>query len=525
MPTRQYIGARYVPKFYTNSVDGSAAWESNVVYEPLTYVTLTNGHMYISKKEVPATVGTPASNISYWLDCGSYNGFIDDLQSQINTLNANKGDKAAIGTVETLGSAPSRTYYGGEVFLGNDGKEYVVTVASIAPPTVLDSGADGNCVQTTINAELGKLNTALDDKVNTSDIANNLTTSTAGKVLDARQGKILNDKINKYHAKKYLVISDSYGNYVDGDGRNFVGRAFHFLNSNDFYDFHGGGAGFASSSLTFLQVLQSHESAISDKTSITDVIVCGSANDQGKSETDLRTAITAFRDYIYENYPNAKIHIGAFSHSLESSTIANIPTTTYRYKKLAAQCGVAYMDNSEWAMRRKSFYTDTDAVHPTTDGIDACAQALASYILNGSISIVDHMTGCFKLKNASVGTINDQTRQEYINGIVSLKQRSNVSSFAITLASAVNLTNGSYNWADLLEFNDTFIFPTSNNSLGIEVRFTDASHEFFGTLYFKNLTNYLVESMGIIVRNPNNYSQLSGTVTVSFGATSFSVFG
>lgn len=87
MATRQYIGARYVPKFYQNSVDGSASWESNVVYEPLTYVTLTNGHMYISKKQVPATIGTPASNADYWLDVGNYNGFIEELQNQIDAIN------------------------------------------------------------------------------------------------------------------------------------------------------------------------------------------------------------------------------------------------------------------------------------------------------------------------------------------------------------------------------------------------------------------------------------------------------
>ena len=86
MATRQYIGARYVPKFYTNTVDGSTQWEANVVYEPLIYVTLINGHMYISKKQVPATVGSPAENIEYWLDIGSYNGMIEDLQNQIDAL-------------------------------------------------------------------------------------------------------------------------------------------------------------------------------------------------------------------------------------------------------------------------------------------------------------------------------------------------------------------------------------------------------------------------------------------------------
>ena len=88
MATRQYIGARYVPKFYENSVDGSTQWEPNVVYPPLTYVTLANGHMYISKKRVPATVGTPASNVTYWLDVGDYNGFISQLQDEIDELNS-----------------------------------------------------------------------------------------------------------------------------------------------------------------------------------------------------------------------------------------------------------------------------------------------------------------------------------------------------------------------------------------------------------------------------------------------------
>ena len=87
MATRQYIGARYVPKFYQNTVDGSTQWQANVVYEPLTWVTLVNGHMYLSKKQVPATVGTPAENIDYWLDVGSYNGMIEDLQEQIDVIN------------------------------------------------------------------------------------------------------------------------------------------------------------------------------------------------------------------------------------------------------------------------------------------------------------------------------------------------------------------------------------------------------------------------------------------------------
>ena len=40
------------------------------------------------------------------------------------------------------------------------------------------------------------LEQSIDGKLGTSDIANNLTTTTAGKVLDATQGKALNDSIS-----------------------------------------------------------------------------------------------------------------------------------------------------------------------------------------------------------------------------------------------------------------------------------------------------------------------------------------
>lgn len=84
---RQYIGARYVFKIYENSQDPSSAeWESGVTYEPLTIVTYLNS-TYASKKDVPGSVGDPASNPAYWVVTGAYNGQIAALQQQIDTIN------------------------------------------------------------------------------------------------------------------------------------------------------------------------------------------------------------------------------------------------------------------------------------------------------------------------------------------------------------------------------------------------------------------------------------------------------
>ena len=86
MANLQYIGARYVPKFYVNSTDPtSCEWEANKSYESLTVVTYL-GDSYTSRIGVPATTGNPASNPTYWAKTGEFNAAILSLQSTVNNL-------------------------------------------------------------------------------------------------------------------------------------------------------------------------------------------------------------------------------------------------------------------------------------------------------------------------------------------------------------------------------------------------------------------------------------------------------
>ena len=101
---RQYIGARYVTKIYENSVDHSTAdWEANVNYEPLTLVVYNMGS-YLSKKEVPATVGDPVSNPEYWVQTGYYNGQIAALEAQVLTINGILSDRDIFVTPQMFGA-------------------------------------------------------------------------------------------------------------------------------------------------------------------------------------------------------------------------------------------------------------------------------------------------------------------------------------------------------------------------------------------------------------------------------------
>lgn len=105
----QYIGARYVPKFYENS-DGTEEWRAGVEYEPLTIVTY-NGNSYTSKKPVPSNIGNPSDNTSYWVSTGNFNAQLAQIQTEVSEIKnkteffVTPEEYGAVGDGETNDSA------------------------------------------------------------------------------------------------------------------------------------------------------------------------------------------------------------------------------------------------------------------------------------------------------------------------------------------------------------------------------------------------------------------------------------
>ena len=85
MATTQYIGARYVPLFFTNPDDSSNNWKSGVAYDPLTVVTDLN-QSYTSKIPVPASVGRPSENPTYWILTGNYDAQVAQYLQEVQNL-------------------------------------------------------------------------------------------------------------------------------------------------------------------------------------------------------------------------------------------------------------------------------------------------------------------------------------------------------------------------------------------------------------------------------------------------------
>lgn len=98
MATRQYIGARYVPKFY--DFNGSSEWREGTAYEALTIVT-RNGNSYTSKIPVPASVGAPESNTEYWVSTGIYNQQIESYRALVDELAETVDEFMADGGIGT----------------------------------------------------------------------------------------------------------------------------------------------------------------------------------------------------------------------------------------------------------------------------------------------------------------------------------------------------------------------------------------------------------------------------------------
>lgn len=75
---RQYIGARYVPKFM-------GTYDATQDYEALCVVDNGQGTSYISK--IPTPAGTPLTNGTYWAIYGASGGAVINLQNQIDVIN------------------------------------------------------------------------------------------------------------------------------------------------------------------------------------------------------------------------------------------------------------------------------------------------------------------------------------------------------------------------------------------------------------------------------------------------------
>lgn len=189
-------------------------WSADAAYKRLDAVTYNNT-LYFAKKEVPA--GTATSNTEYW------------SKSIV-------GSASAIATTEEAG------------IVKPDGKSM-----SVDESGTLSINLDGTTITLDEAKTVIKLADTLKDKINgafpAANLINNLTTTEAGFGLDARQGKVLDDKITEINGSLNNIKKGGWLEHGKAISFNIYDNTsyFLFLNSagnvyasvlSTVYDFH-----------------------------------------------------------------------------------------------------------------------------------------------------------------------------------------------------------------------------------------------------------------------------------------------
>ena len=387
----QYIGARYVPIFYQNSQDPtSSLWENNVTYEPLTWVELANGHMYISKKTVPTSVGSPVDNPEYWLEAGQYNAYIQSLQDQIDDMN----DGSVSGSLQNQINTLSDT----DTSLQNQIND-------------MNDGSVSGSLQDQINdMKDGSISGSLQDQIN--DIKD-------GSISGSIQNQL--DIIKAVDDSTVIFIGDSYGvdASVGGDSWSTLISAVY---PNSAYLILGG-TGFTSDlyiSTNYLGMLTEHVNTLTSeqKKKIKQIVVIGGANDanllyNGTATYNVLVArINSFCDYVKNNLPNAIIKCAFVGWYLDPIKHPSYNSARDAYAHII-KTNYAYYKDGENILKMNSYIRSDDLVHPTVEASLHLAWCIASIITNGNTKFAKTVT------SVTYSAITGQTPQPTVSNIAS----------------------------------------------------------------------------------------------------------
>lgn len=228
-----------------------------------------------------------------------------------------------------------------------------------------------NILGTTINVK---------DSIARSGIENtNAMLNTTNTNLDA-----LSNKVTKLHHKGYIFIGDSYTQGYSPDGNisnTFVNQIINNLKITDVKISANGGASFADSDNNFLTLLKNIN--VTDKNSITNIVVFGGYNDYSWSKTDIITGMTNFFNYAKTNYPNAIISIGYVGFCTDSSTYNKRADSVSIYNEVSGHLGGNYLSGCEYILHNTNEMS-SDGIHPNITGHKMLASYCTTALMNGS---------------------------------------------------------------------------------------------------------------------------------------------
>lgn len=320
----------------------------------------------------------------------------------------------------------------------------------------------------------------------------------------------INTELENQKKNHTIMLGDSYGVGTTSGGTT-TGWCDYLkpllnLSDEEYFKFVEGGIGFADPGQgghdNFLELLQSKESEITDKSIIKNIIVAAGYNDFQQKYADILSAISTFMNYCKTTYPNAKVYIGMIGNSSNPTVEGNNIRTSLIINALSAyknsiRYNAIYLNNVENVLKNYSLISD-DYTHPTQTGYQILAENIYQAIITGS---------CTPLSTNINARMDTSIIQSFGTFRFSSFQQNNICNFSITaglLTFKNNLTMNSSGYINIGNININNYRGIKANQLVMQVAGSMVNSDnkiYFGTLEFTITRD---NKVAIALRLPNS---------------------
>lgn len=295
--------------------------------------------------------------------------------------------------------------------------------------------------------------------------------------------------------RKFLFIGDSYGvtntdkwtSWIDA----LINKLDLTLNQNAF-KIAQGGAGFVGVSpnpITFINLLNEVAPSITNKNEITDIIICGGANDYVTQIGQITNAITTFVTAAKSLFPNALISLGMISYTKDLTILQQLPRIVMEYQSISANNGV-YITGSESCWHYTGWLLD--AVHPDNSGMGLIVDCLINYIMGkmSTSKVGSSISASLSNSNNFKPTSTSKLITELFNNTIQI--RTELLGFNSINSDGLPLTfTSTSNWIPLCEYTNAWICGGGKSIVFGQILISDGNTTSLYNCYFKFEKNIL----------------------------------
>lgn len=314
--------------------------------------------------------------------------------------------------------------------------------------------------------------------------------------------------IDSFRKRRIVVCGDSYLMDYDYSWGHQLQAMLGLSNDDFFYAGLSGGGFLSLPGATggvgngYLRGLQLKEDEITNKDTITDVILCGGLNDSSYTPSNFPTSlfetnVATFISHAHLVFPNAKIWIGYCGNAVDelatqlgTRTIDNRLYAIEQYSKIKSTVPVA-INADIWKVFTYTFswFVTTDYLHPNAQGSIAIATAIMAWITGSPFAIKHSGYTLTRVGSTSVAGASPKSfAMEIDNGMLSIQLN---------------------DWYSESGYKGDFIGqPTANLSPGTE-------------LHFGNTSNGMIMNKDFIVPVTVAYGNLTGAQKYCPGSLKF----